>query len=326
MSTTLKRIYIMLVTLSMFVTGNIRGVNHVDLTANYIKAIESVEFFENTIETAVPQTDIYKIVNAHFSAPLPEGKKEKKAIVIGYDGCRLDNFALVENEEKSAVKTLINDGGQAVISYCGGVNYPEKNTQKTSTAPGWCSMLTGKWADEHHIKRNHVPKSNKHLTMLTTLVKDGIIDDSAFYVSWKGHFNNPFSTYWYEKKYVKKKNIDTTFLYAKDDNGTIRNVMKDIEQADCTDFIFSILEYCDHTGHKSGYGLNNPKYTKAFNTAEEKAYDIIEAIKSRETFADEDWLILLTTDHGGYNDDHGKATLQERMTYIVSNKDLDYKF
>ena len=46
--------------------------------------------YENTIETAIPQTELYNIVKNHFESPLADGKTEKKAIIIGYDGCRAD--------------------------------------------------------------------------------------------------------------------------------------------------------------------------------------------------------------------------------------------
>ena len=103
---------------------------------DYEASLQSLDMMKNTWQTAVPQTEIYKLITEHFNAPLPEGKTEKKAIVIGYDGCRVDNFRLLANSKKSAVNTLLNDGGEAVFSYCGGVNYPAKNIQDTSTAPG----------------------------------------------------------------------------------------------------------------------------------------------------------------------------------------------
>ena len=46
--------------------------------------------YENTIETAIPQTELYNMIKTHFESELPEGKTEKKAIIIGYDGCRAD--------------------------------------------------------------------------------------------------------------------------------------------------------------------------------------------------------------------------------------------
>ena len=140
----------------------------------------SLDMMDNTWQTALPQTEIHRLISEHFAAPLPEGKTEKKAIVIGYDGCRGDNFRLVENAKRSAVKTLLDEGGHAVFSYAGGVNYPEENTQDTSTAPGWCSMLTGVWSDVHHITGNGQPKDVEPKTLLLQLVEDKTIDSSAF--------------------------------------------------------------------------------------------------------------------------------------------------
>ena len=115
-------------------------------------------YMSNTWQTGLPQTAIHDLIEQHFASPLPEGKTEKKAIVIGYDGCRIDTFRLLETSKRSAIKTLLDEGGEAVFCYCGGVNYPAENIQATSTAPGWCSMLTGVLSDVHHITNNDQPK------------------------------------------------------------------------------------------------------------------------------------------------------------------------
>lgn len=88
---------------------------------------------ENTIETALPQTDLYDVIKNHFSSELPEDKTEKKAIIIGFDGCRADilNFA---KDENSIINALLSDGASINLTYCGGVNYPEENTQDTAKA------------------------------------------------------------------------------------------------------------------------------------------------------------------------------------------------
>ena len=290
--------------------------------ADYISNIESLDIMENTHETAIPQTRIYGLLSKHFTSPLPEGKTEKKAIVIGYDGCRVDTFTLLNSEKKSAVNTLLGDGGHAVFSYCGGVNFPDKNTQDTSTAPGWCSMLTGEWADVHGVYKNYQPKEIEPKTLLISLVEDGTIDSSAFYVSWAGHFTKDGATYINEKNYIEQNNINSVYLRAENDDGTIANVLSDINKADCSDFIFLTLEFTDHNGHGTGFSIDNPRYEKGFYSADEAGYNFIEAIKSRPTYDTEDWLILITTDHGGIGRNHGGPSIQERTTFIVSNKEI----
>jgi hypothetical protein len=288
----------------------------------YEETVDALSIMKNTRQTAIPQTRIYTLLSEHFNSELPEGKTEKKAIVIGYDGCRVDTFSLLDNEHKSAINTLINDGGQAVFSYCGGVNMPEKNTQDTSTAPGWCSMLTGEWADVHGVYKNYQPKQVEPKTLLISLVEDGTIDSSAFYVSWAGHFSKPKATYINELNYINDNGINSVFLKADDDEGTKANVLNDINKADCSDFIFLTLEYTDHNGHGTGFSLQNPKYVQGFYDAEKTGDEFINAIKSRPTYDTEDWLILITTDHGGIRRNHGGPSVQERTTFIISNKDI----
>lgn len=322
MFTAIKSAFLAFLTFFMMIYGTFAGTNNSDTISAYKKNVKSVKVFENTMEDARPQTDIYKIISDHVNAPLPEGKTEKKVIVLGYDGCRADTFTLFDAQKPSAISTVLNDGGKAYLSYCGGKNYPDFNTQATSTAPGWCSMLTGEWANVTGVTDNSIPKSNDHLSLLTTLVESEKIDSSAFYVSWGGHFSGEDATYINEKNYIEEKGINSTFLKANDDNGTYANVMNDVQKDDCSDFIFSIFEYCDHTGHDNGFGVGNEDYVKAFYDAEEHCNNIISAIKARADYETEDWLIIVTSDHGGYNTGHGAFTMQERYTFIVANKDI----
>ena len=301
----------------MMIGGMIAGTNWSDKPKVYVETVESVECYENTLETAIPQTEIYNIISDHFSSPLAEGKTEKKVIVIGYDGGRADALSLVDENGEGGISYLLKTGGTASIGYCGGVNYPAINTQDTSTAPGWCSILTGQWADVHGITGNGIEKSNDTLSLLTTSVENGIADSSAFYVSWNGHFNGEDTTYIQEKNYIEEKGLDVTFLDADDDAGTVSNTLADINSADCSDFIFSIIEHPDHAGHDTGFSINNPDYQQAIADSEKDAKSIIDAVEARATYEKEDWLIIITSDHGGYNTGHGAMTIQERMTFIV---------
>lgn len=312
-------------TFGCMVAGIFTGTNGADFLAKYDKNVASVNVYENEFGTALPQTEIYNLISAHFNAELPEGKTVKKAIVIGYDGCRADALSLMTEGKTSAIGYLTENGGHAVLSYCGGVKFPTINKQDTSTAPGWCSMLTGCWADVHGVTGNGIPKSNDHLTLLTTLVENGTINDSAFYVSWGGHFSDSDSTYINERHYIEEKGLDVTLRRAGDDDGTKVNVLADVMQDDCSDFIFSIFEYPDHVGHDTGFNLANDEYVQAFYDAEATGMDVINAIEARDTFEEEDWLILITSDHGGYNNWHGGPTKQERYTFIASNKEIPFE-
>lgn len=289
-----------------------------DTEVNYRQKIEQINF-ENTIETAIPQTELYNIISEHFSSDLPDGKTDKKAIIIGYDGCRADAISLINNEN-SAIKKLVDNGASLKLSYCGGVNYPDVNTQATSTAPGWCSILTGVWADKSGITANDITKSLEYKTLLTTLVEDEIIDSSSFVTSWKGHFSRNKATYLLEKEYCENNSLNVTYKCCANDKKTTAAVLADINSYDCSDFTFAILEGPDHSGHDYGFSTNNPLYKNGFQKNDAQALEIINAIENRENYENEDWLIIITSDHGGYQKEHGGASIQERMTFFVCNK------
>ena len=289
-----------------------------DTQEAYLEKISQVNF-ENTVETAIPQTEIYNMITEHYNSPLPEGKTEKKVLLIGYDGCRADELALIEHPD-SAIRNMLVEGASLNLAYCGGVNFPAENTQDTSTAPGWCSVLTGVWADKHGITGNGITKSLEYKTLMTTLAENGTINSASFNTSWDGHFENDNSTYKLEKAYCEENGLNVAFNYCKEDVATASSVIKDLRQPSCSDFIFAILEGTDHSGHTFGFSSNNPIYKAGFRVNEVLATRILDTLKSRTTFEQEDWLVIITSDHGGFGTGHGGPTIQERMVFIVANK------
>ena len=289
---------------------------------SYKERIEKIDFLENTWQTALNQTEIYSLITKHFCSPLPGGKKIKKAIVIGYDGCTCEMLNYIDKEKSSAIKRLISEGGHGVYSYSGGAAYPDAITQETSTAPGWCSMLTSCLAEETGVYNNGISKALEPKSLIIRLVDEKTVNSSAFYVSWEGHFSEDGATYLNEKRYAEENKLKIAYACAEDDDGTRKNVLDDVNSAECSDFIFSIFEYTDHNGHGYDYLPEKPEYMQAFNSAEQTGCDIIEAIKNRRSFNEEDWLILITSDHGGYKCGHGGDTLQERITFIISNREI----
>ena len=290
-----------------------------DTEQAYLDVLDTIPY-ENTIETAIPQTEIYNMIVDHFNAPLPEGKTEKKAIVIGYDGCRADALSLVTGTA-SGIGKMLRDGASLNLSYCGGVNYPDgENTQATSTAPGWCSLLTGVWADKNGVYGNGQPKNMEYKTLMTSLIEEGTIDSASFLTKWGGHFDDEDATYVPEKEYCEANGLNVSFKNCGTNVITGTTCISQLASADCPDFIISILEGTDGAGHSFGFSINNPCYQAGFQLNETLAFGALLTIEARETYETEDWLIIITSDHGGFGTGHGGPTIQERMIFIVSNK------
>ena len=54
-----------------------------DTESLYFENVSAVGY-ENTIESAIPQTTLYRVIKSHFESGLPGGTTEKKAILISF--------------------------------------------------------------------------------------------------------------------------------------------------------------------------------------------------------------------------------------------------
>ena len=73
----------------------------------------------------------------------------------------------------------------------------------------------------------------------------------------------------------------------------------------------AIMWYCgtpDEAGHAQGYYPYSDLYLKTVPEADGWVGDVLAAIAARPTFAEEDWLIAVTADHGGWERCHGQRS------------------
>lgn len=286
----------------------------------YAVRMKNSGMFDNTYETALPQTTVAKFVKEHFDAPLPAGKTEKKCIILGYDGARCDSVLNLKDLEDSAVNHIAAQGG-LYMSYAGG---PNKclNLQATSTCPGWASVLTGVWATKHKVKSNGLPLSAKTRTVLTSLAENGKADSSAFFCSWSGHITGDNATYRFEAAYTAENNINVRWLTFSGDDAAQAALLQEAASPECADMIFCVYDKPDYAGHGFGFSNDVPEYVEAIILTDKDAFEVISAIESRDTYQSEDWLIILTSDHGGKGTGHGSQDVECRMTFLASSKEI----
>ena len=290
--------------------------------STYAAEVEAMGIWDNKVDEALPQTVIHKLVMDHFAALLPKGKTVKKAIFIGYDGYRADGLENIKDSKESAIMTVKSMGG-LYHSFSGGV--AGKNEQHTSTAPSWMAMLTGGWGDYNGITDNGQEKKASVDTFLTSQAKAG--HAVSFTTSWREH-----TALSYRPDIVAsiQNGWPAEYTHQIDDAATYYQILKYVakpagekktaqEDPDC---MFFTLEFADHAGHDTGYGNNNDDYVQACKDADAYGYSIIKTIEARSTYDTEDWLIVISTDHGGTHTGHGGQTPFERMTWIACNKSI----
>ncbi|ALO99768.1 nucleotide pyrophosphatase [Streptomyces hygroscopicus subsp. limoneus] len=81
--------------------------------------------------------------------------------------------------------------------------------------------------------------------------------------------------------------------------------------------VFVHLDNIDHAGHT--YGAASQQYLDAIHGADAQVGQIVAAVEARPAYAAEDWLIMVTADHGHTDaGGHGGSTLQERQTFLIT--------
>lgn len=288
----------------------------------YLARLDTQGVFNNTTKTALPQTVFADAVRKHFKG---QNSRTPKALLIGFDGARADAMHLLcESKEEKVTGVLFNSAYSAVqalraegglyLSYAGGEpNMP----QETSTAQGWAAILTGVWGTENGVLR-HVPMKTACPTVLRELAMQG--KKAAFLAEWQDHFT---ITYRDEIAIAEREKLPLVFQKYADDRALEFAFSEQI--ANGTDCIFGIFEAPDYNGHSTGFSLENPRYTAGVCRLDNIAYRLMEAVKTRSTYREEDWLIMITSDHGGHGLRHGTQKQFDRMTFIASNKPIAEK-
>ncbi|MDO4381372.1 MAG: alkaline phosphatase family protein [Clostridia bacterium] len=209
----------------------------------------------------------------------------------------------------SAVSEIKKRGG-LYITYVDG----EKDSkQETSTAQGWASALCGKWMKTTWRHGSEWCLDDDYPTVLKTLSCKGF--KTSFCAEWSVHFENTYSR---EIAFAQKNNLPQYFCQLEGDVAIYHHFIERISGDD--DFIFAIFENPDHNGHNTGFGDDNYRYISGICNLDRFSYCLLCEIKKRETFDEEDWLVLIASDHGGHGNRHGTHNIQDATAFLAVSK------
>jgi uncharacterized protein YjbI with pentapeptide repeats len=87
--------------------------------------------------------------------------------------------------------------------------------------------------------------------------------------------------------------------------------------------IFLFLDDPDHTGHTWGFEPNIASYVEELASIDTQIGTILEALVNRPTWDQENWQIVITSDHGGYHTGHGGMSAPEHtIPFIVVSRSV----
>jgi predicted AlkP superfamily pyrophosphatase or phosphodiesterase len=258
----------------------------------------------------------------------------RRVLLIGIDGCRADAIRkLTEAGRAPNLKSLIATGAVTWNAFAGGLQEGESQ-QETSSGPGWTTILTGVWRDRHGVADNrfrfhriaqwphwmkrikdHAPKAWMGSLCDWPEIHQFIVASSRT-SGGPDFLNFEFLT---TTKDATGKHID----YDKCDSEITERAVEQLRTAD-PDVLFVYFGNLDETGHgvahKEGkFSPDNEPYCAALAQVDEKLGKVLAAMKARPKFAEENWLVLATTDHGGRDTKHGGQTPEERTIWMIAN-------
>lgn len=243
----------------------------------------------------LPQAGASSLILADARVPgKPSPGAPRKLLFIGIDGCRPDALIAAHTPHIDSVIAT------------GAVNYDAqiKEGQITVSGPGWSSMLTGVWADKHQVFDNDFASPNLEqypvfFQRLREVHPDVYI---VSVVNWKP---------------INQSIIDGADeeLYGNDEQ--VGQLAAEALSNPNLDVLFAAFDEVDGAGHKYTYGPAVKDYLSQIEKTDESIGKILQALHARPTYQDENWLILITTDHGGIDKGHGGNTPEEKTIFLI---------
>lgn len=260
--------------------------------------------------------------------------KTRKAVYIIVDGIPADQ---IERLHTPAIFDIASRGAYA-RAYTGGETGGYSQTA-TISAIGYTNLLTATWYNKHNVGGNSNLKPNYHYPTLFRIAKNQARPfTTGLYSSWTdnrtvligegkpetGHLKIDYVRDGYD--------LDTLQFPRKKDDLHVFDIDERVSEEaarsireDAPDMSWVYLWYTGDAAHLYGNGAFFDEYVRK---ADAQVARVWEAVKYREAHFDEEWMVVVTTDHGRTEDGHGHGgqSERERTTWISTNVDVNEHF
>ena len=182
------------------------------------------------------------------------------------------------------------------------------NEDITISGPGWSAILCGVTSPKHLVTGNNFTV-NDYATYPSVFKR--IEDhDSTFHTVSICHWA-PINDF------IVQSFVDFKINASSDSDVSMQ--ASNYLAVNDPDAMFLHFDDVDHAGHAHGFSPDVPEYITAIEDVDALLGPILQTIENRPNYANEDWLILLTSDHGGVGNSHGGTTIEHRKVIMVAS-------
>ena len=258
---------------------------------------------------------------------------QSRLLVIGLDGTRADALAVAKVPNLTA------------LAVDGSVNLDAITNDISLSGPGWASMLSGVWCDKHGVRDNDAtwPLSRfdeyPHFLRRVEAAQPDLItasvshwapiNDEILCASEAGDdcpvdfVSSPATDAGVRDeavKLLKEQNPHALFLQFDDiDHAGHGETPLPIGSNGFCPFPDGDTDYRGQTGACTAADFN-PAYVATLELTDGYIGDILSAVHARPDFLNENWLVLVSADHGGggmIKNQHGFPHAQDRRTFLI---------
>jgi predicted AlkP superfamily pyrophosphatase or phosphodiesterase len=227
-----------------------------------------------------------------------------KVLVVGIDGLRWDRVSYAEAPNLTGLARY-GMFAPSLLDVSAGA--------QTMSGPGWSTLASGVWPDRHGVRDNSFNGAayGQYPDFLTRLKRHDPSRLTFVAVDWPWLITA--GTFGTEIDLVVNGDGEAHGYRAEDARITATAV--DVLRQRGPDAAFVYLGCVDEAGHASG--AMSDDYTDAISRADGWLGDLLGAVARRP--ADENWLVLVTTDHGHCDGGgHGGYSDAERATFVLA--------
>jgi predicted AlkP superfamily pyrophosphatase or phosphodiesterase len=254
--------------------------------------------------------------------------RKQKAVFVLLDGIPAD---VIERVATPMLDEIAKTGGYA-RAHVGGELGGATETP-TVSAPGYMSLLTATWANKHNVRGNSNQSPNYAYWNIFRIVET--VEPSlktALFSTWldnrtvlvgegrpaAGNFRLDHAVDGFERDTVAfPHDAASKYILAIDERVAAEAAAHIASQGPDLSWVY--LQHTDDMGHAHG---DSEAFYSAVRQADVLVGRIWDAVKQRQAQG-EDWMIVVTTDHGRdprTGKGHGLQSARERTTWIATNK------